>query len=177
MKFDLMFSNNLKQARKGQKITQAALGKAVGVSAQTISAYENGEKQPSLDKAAAIAEELDISLDKLCGVRVSRPPLPTLMMGDIARVLVSMEFWETARFVPTVTTKDAVYPALLFLDGELRDFITDWLTIKKQYQRGEVDFAHYKFWLDAHLLTLDEIESKSQDLITRMIERGDDLPF
>ena len=115
MKFDLMFSNNLKQARKGQKITQAALGKAVGVSAQTISAYENGEKQPSLDKAAAIAEELDISLDKLCGVRVSRPPLPTLMMGDIARVLVSMEFWETARFVPTVTTKDAESKALVRL--------------------------------------------------------------
>ena len=177
MKFELTFARNLKEIRTQKGLTQAALGRAVGVSAQTVSAYESGSKQPSLDKAAAIAEELDISLDKLCGVTVSRPMLPTLRMGDIARVLVSMQYWETAEFVPQVTHGEVTCPALLFKEGELRDFITDWLVLNRQYRLGEVDFAFHNTWLHVRLLGLDEVETRSQDLITRMIERGDDLPF
>ena len=177
MKHETEFAHQLKQARASVGMTQAALAETVGVSPQTISAYEKGEKQPSLDKAAAIAEALEISLDKLCGVRVPRPMLPTHAMGDIARVLLSMQFWETAEFKPAVTVLNDTCPALLFKEGELRAFIADWLELRQQYRKGEVDFAYYNFWLQAHLLDLDEIETNSQDLITRMIERGDELPF
>lgn len=64
-----VFSERLKAARIKKHISQAELAKAVGVSAATISSYEtpSGAKVPSLDKAHAIAEILDISLDWLCG--------------------------------------------------------------------------------------------------------------
>lgn len=64
-----IFSERLKAARTEKHISQADLAKAVGVSAATISSYEtaNGTKIPSLDRAAAIADELGISLDWLRG--------------------------------------------------------------------------------------------------------------
>lgn len=64
-----IFAERLKAARTNRHMSQAELAKAVGVSAATISSYEtpSGAKVPSLDKAAAIASELNISLDWLCG--------------------------------------------------------------------------------------------------------------
>lgn len=64
-----MFSERLKAARTAKHVSQADLAKAVGVSAATISSYEtaSGAKIPSLDKAEAIANELGVSLDWLCG--------------------------------------------------------------------------------------------------------------
>jgi len=77
-----MFSRNdlaqtIKAHRKRLGLTQAELAKKVGVSSQTISAYESeneggsyGEqksKLPVLDKAAALANIFGISLDALCG--------------------------------------------------------------------------------------------------------------
>lgn len=64
------FAERLKKARGQKQLSQAELAKAVGVSAATISSYEtsNGTKIPSLDKAAAIAEHLGVSLDYLSGV-------------------------------------------------------------------------------------------------------------
>lgn len=64
-----IFAERLKSARTKRHMSQAELAKAVGVSAATISSYEtpSGAKVPALDKAAAIASELDISLDWLCG--------------------------------------------------------------------------------------------------------------
>lgn len=64
-----LFAERLKSARMEKRISQADLAKAVGVSAATISSYEtpSGAKVPSLDKAAAIASHLEISLDWLCG--------------------------------------------------------------------------------------------------------------
>lgn len=65
-----LFAERLKATRTEKHLSQADLAKAVGVSAATISSYEttNGAKIPSLDKAAAIAERLGISLDYLCGM-------------------------------------------------------------------------------------------------------------
>lgn len=64
-----VFSEKIKAARAKKHISQAELAKIIGVSAATISSYEtpNGTKVPSLDKAQAIAEALDVSLDWLCG--------------------------------------------------------------------------------------------------------------
>ncbi len=64
-----IFAERLKSARNKKHLSQAELAKGVGVSAATISSYEtpNGTKIPALDKAAAIASELDVSLDWLCG--------------------------------------------------------------------------------------------------------------
>lgn len=63
-----IFPEKLRMARKQKDLTQQQLAEAIGLTPQTISAYENGNKTPSLDIAAALAEKLDISLDHLCGL-------------------------------------------------------------------------------------------------------------
>ena len=68
--FDMsLFSERLKAARQQKGISQAELAQAVGVTAATISSYENSKnaKIPALDKAYAMAEALDVGLDRLCG--------------------------------------------------------------------------------------------------------------
>lgn len=68
--FDMnLFSERLKAARQQKGISQAELAQAVGVTAATISSYENPKnaKIPALDKAYAMAEALGVGLDRLCG--------------------------------------------------------------------------------------------------------------
>lgn len=69
--FDIkIFSERLKTVRTKKGLSQADLAKMIGVSSATISSYEtaNGAKIPSLNKAEAIAETLEVSLDWLCGL-------------------------------------------------------------------------------------------------------------
>lgn len=61
-----IFSQNLLKRRKKQGMTQAALANEAGISVQTISAYENGTKSPSLATAIDLSNVLGISLDELC---------------------------------------------------------------------------------------------------------------
>ena len=60
-----MFSDNLIALRKLNKLTQEELAEKVGVSRQSLSKWETGETVPDLEKSAAIAEALSVSLDEL----------------------------------------------------------------------------------------------------------------
>lgn len=66
-----LFAKRLKKARSDKGIMQKELAKSVGLSAATISLYENSErtdgKMPTLDKVYAISEVLGVSVDWLCG--------------------------------------------------------------------------------------------------------------
>lgn len=71
-----IFSKRLKEARRAKDFTQAQLAKQSGVTAATISAYENTDSKkgcnPSLENAAKLAEVLDVSFDWLCGLKDDR---------------------------------------------------------------------------------------------------------
>ena len=62
-----VFAERLMVARARRLTTQAALAEMIGVSGQTISAYERNIQIPSLDIAVRIADALDVSLDWLAG--------------------------------------------------------------------------------------------------------------
>lgn len=53
--------------RKGKKISQEELGKAINAVGAVIGRYKRDEVKPSIDTAAAIAEALEVSLDYLVG--------------------------------------------------------------------------------------------------------------
>lgn len=64
-----MFAHNLKHLRKAHLlISQAELGKLVGVSAQTISQYECGNCEPDIETLIRLSRALHTSIDKLVGV-------------------------------------------------------------------------------------------------------------
>ena len=62
-----VFAERLMLTRRRNLITQEELAEIVGVSGQTISAYERNIQTPSLDIAAGIADALGVSLDWLAG--------------------------------------------------------------------------------------------------------------
>lgn len=62
------FGKRLREARVLSGMKQPALADKIGISSQMISAYENGKRSPSIEVAAALAKELNVSLDYLCGL-------------------------------------------------------------------------------------------------------------
>ena len=62
-----IFSKNLLKFRKERGISQKALSEKTGISQRMIVYYENKCTSPPLDKAKAIAEALQISINDLLG--------------------------------------------------------------------------------------------------------------
>ncbi len=62
-----VFPERLKEACQRVNMKQKTLASTIGVSAQTISQYSNGNMLPTLENATAIAESLGVSLDWLLG--------------------------------------------------------------------------------------------------------------
>ena len=57
----------LKEHRVRCKMTQEFVAESLGVSRQAVSKWETGESLPDLYKLAALADELGVSTDELCG--------------------------------------------------------------------------------------------------------------
>ena len=53
---ELHFTENLKNLRKSKGLSQAALAKLLGVDQRTVSAWENGVCEPSLELLAKLCE-------------------------------------------------------------------------------------------------------------------------
>lgn len=58
---------NIKKFRTLKGFSQEQLANKVGLSRQTITNWENGYREPDLDKAFKLAEILDVSLEDLLG--------------------------------------------------------------------------------------------------------------
>jgi DNA-binding XRE family transcriptional regulator len=62
-----MLSIRLKELRNSRNHSQKTLGEAIGLSMQTINDIEKGRSNTTLEKAIAIADYFDVSLDYLVG--------------------------------------------------------------------------------------------------------------
>lgn len=67
MKGRKMFSQNLQKIRSKKNLSQEQLADKIGVSRQTISAWESGKASPELDKITAISKLFSVSIDELVG--------------------------------------------------------------------------------------------------------------
>ena len=63
----LKFGNNLKVLRTENKLSQASLAKAVGVTQQCISEWEKGNMEPTLSNLWALSEIFGVTIDELVG--------------------------------------------------------------------------------------------------------------
>lgn len=61
------FSERLKQLRTEKKMTQQALADLVNVNRVTYTNWENGKREPELDKVVELATELNSTVDYLLG--------------------------------------------------------------------------------------------------------------
>lgn len=64
--------NRIQELRKESNMTQATLAKEIGVNPVTLSRYENGDRNPKVDKLQAMADIFHVSIDYLTGKSDSR---------------------------------------------------------------------------------------------------------
>lgn len=64
---DKIFGENLRRLRKARRISQERFAASVGATQRSISHYERGESQPTLECLCRIADALDVSVDELLG--------------------------------------------------------------------------------------------------------------
>ena len=62
----------VKILRKGRKLSQATLGRALGVSRSKISSWELGRRELSLKDAVKVANFFHVSLDELVDPRINK---------------------------------------------------------------------------------------------------------
>ena len=65
---DNKFGIILKELRKEANLSQDQLGKKLGFSNQTVSFWESGKREPSLDALVSVAKYFDVSVDFLLGL-------------------------------------------------------------------------------------------------------------
>ena len=63
----MLFGERITQVRKKKKISQAQMGKLLGIDGDAYGRYERAEVKPSIEMATKIAEVLEVSLDYLVG--------------------------------------------------------------------------------------------------------------
>ncbi len=59
------FSRSLQRLREQKRISRRVLAELCGLSKSAIARYERGERTPSFEDAATIADFFDVSLDYL----------------------------------------------------------------------------------------------------------------
>lgn len=64
----------IKELRKAKNITQLKMAMDLNMSQNTISRYENGEREPGLKELVQIADYFDVSVDYLLG-RTGNPKI------------------------------------------------------------------------------------------------------
>ena len=61
------FGSNLKTLRTENKMSQTSLAKAVGVTQQCVSEWEQGNMEPTLSNLWALSDIFGVSIDLLVG--------------------------------------------------------------------------------------------------------------
>ena len=62
----MSLSENIKNARIKQGLTQEELAEKIGVTRQTIYYYESGERTPKVEHLEKLSKVLKVSMNKLC---------------------------------------------------------------------------------------------------------------
>lgn len=64
----MALSDRIKDARKNKHYTQKELAELMNVKSTTISGWELGRNEPSIDSLKKLAQKLDVSFDYLAGI-------------------------------------------------------------------------------------------------------------
>jgi len=166
MENQLLFSKRLKEAREAKGLKQRELAERIGVSYQTVSSYEKADasgkvKSPTLDNATAIAKELGVSLDWLCGIEESERQFKTY--GDIAKAIVAISqkatLWIEDRPVNGSSfSADDSGTFLFFADGVMQNFLSEWEKMRSLREENTIDENLYQLWLKDRFSKMDSSE-------------------
>lgn len=76
------FSKRLKELRLKNRVTQKELGEFLGFGYTTISNYEKGRNEPSIDILIKLADFFNVTLEYLIGVE-GKKPCALIYLSDV----------------------------------------------------------------------------------------------
>ncbi len=97
----------LRELRKSRDLTQAQVAEGINCTPAAYNRYETGEREPSMETLAMLADYFGVSLDYLYG----RAPLSESALSDYEK-----DFIGKLRIVPDSVKEDA----LLFLEINIK---------------------------------------------------------
>lgn len=168
MNLEKILAQRLKQSRTEKQLTQKALAEKVGTTAATISAYEKGDKKPSLENITNIAKYLGVSIDWLCGNDDAEKG-KVLTMKDIAVKLMEIDKYFKIKIFETeyegyVSESHDDFERLYFKFYKrkqknlmLISFINSWSKFKTLHEEGTIDKEVYSLWAEKELKKLEKI--------------------
>lgn len=136
-----IFAERLKEARLKANLSQAELSRRTKISAATLSTYESTEspKSPPIDKAAAIAHELNVSLDWLCGMQLkatsTEDDFTNFSAITFFKSLIIVLSEMSVKLQKTETDFD-INTALFFEDDAIANFAEKVSDVLKIYRAG-----------------------------------------
>ena len=165
------FGARLRKARIEKGMKQNDLAEAAGVSPQQISAYETKGSKPSVEVASAIAAELGISLDYLCGLdSEEKKQLEIKSFAGIIRHIAELsqyvdfkckveerdlpeneweiEYWEDSDHNSVPGDMITTYPVAVITTSDhfVVDFFKRWHEIFSLYQKGVISDKLIESW-------------------------------
>lgn len=148
-----MFSNRLKALRVKTQKTQKEFAEYVGSTAATISAYENGSKNPSLDIVVNIAQKCDVSLDWLCGLKnESHNEHKIEKYNDITNFLIMLQNTNLEYYLANsndVTTSNSTdFDSIVFKDKIICSFFEEWHKMAYLYNNKMIDNELFSLWVE-----------------------------
>ena len=166
------FAKKLKELRAKNDVTQQELADAIGLSLQTISAYENNYKKgkmPTLDKVMDIADFFGVSIDWLVGRNFEEshkewngnPACNIRSLADLLNYIQGL-----CRFLGTdcetaIGEEKTLQGICLEIDVYDKNLIEAWKPIQKMLQLladGAIDENLYSTWLSGELKKYEYIE-------------------
>lgn len=126
----------IKKYRKLRKMTQAELGKAVGVTDNAIRNYEHDDRTPNDAQLAAIAKKLDVSVAALTDYEVSSA-------RDAMEALFRLE--EAFGLKPADDGSLAIDPKAKG-SQKLSMALKAWRGVLDEVESGEMSADEYEIW-------------------------------
>lgn len=152
------FSRNFTALREAKGITKKQMADLLSISPTTVSAYEAGDKSPSLNTAATIARVCNVSLDWLCGISLDKVDREEVTYREIIECLIRLSEL-TDIGVDSIPTPDPYSEGhigqVLVFDSVITEFIEEWQKVKQLYDDKTIDSSLYDPWIAKKLSDYD----------------------
>lgn len=162
------FSDNLKSLRQSLLLTQKEFSKRVGITPSTISAYEKGEKNPTLDTLIKISQEFNISLDELCGFnKDTHNNIPKV--ETYSELFVMLEHLYNLdklgiNFEVRYGIGGAPVEIVIYIDDNLvLDFMSEYETMVTLKNKGSINDNIFDEWYNSKLCKYNDITIKQKE--------------
>lgn len=122
-----IFSDRLKTLRQSLNMTQQEFISDIGITASALSAYEKGQKNPSISVVKRISEKYNVSIDWLCGLS-EKKQLSNIYTtyGEIAAELFKIDNSLEMTFERIKKTEYNSYTCISFEDPIFDTFLQEW---------------------------------------------------